>query len=240
MDKVAQDELIAKAQAWFRQTILPNHIANTRKLADPNEFDANPLLAPYIATFLEGELTAESVAKALIYPRVLGTSITTSFGQNMQTFISDVLINTFGSLIKGIDIEFTDATDGHRKYCQVKLGPKTINRDDVQSIHGHFESIYHLSKTNKAKISVDDLVVGIVYGEPGDENGHYQRIRNEYHHPVYIGRDFWHRLTGDQHFYERLIKACSEVALEAKGKELINSTIASLAASPLAKSLAAK
>ena len=71
---------------------------------------------------MTGQLTPKSIAKALAYPRVLGQSITTSFGMNMQKFISDVLVNAFGSTTQGIDIEFTDCVDGRKKYCQVKLG----------------------------------------------------------------------------------------------------------------------
>jgi hypothetical protein len=31
-------------------------------------------------------------------------------------------------MVAGIDIEFIDAIDGRRKYCQAKLGPNTITR----------------------------------------------------------------------------------------------------------------
>jgi hypothetical protein len=80
-----------KAQQWFLETIAENHIANTQKLADPNEFNINPFLISYLANFLTGNSSPESIAKALIYPRVLGTSIATSFGTNVQKFTTDVL-----------------------------------------------------------------------------------------------------------------------------------------------------
>ncbi len=108
MDKKQQEALLLKAQTWFRETILPKHLANTAKLTKTKNLDINPFLVPYLAVFMTGELTPESIAKAIAYPRVMGSSITTSFGQNMQKFISDVLGNAFGSTTQGIDIEFTD------------------------------------------------------------------------------------------------------------------------------------
>lgn len=75
-----------------------------------------------------------------MYPRILGTSLNTSFGQNVQIFISqlqDVVGGASG--IDGIDIEFVDAIDGRRKYCQCKTGPQTINKDDIATVLGHFK-----------------------------------------------------------------------------------------------------
>src|SRR5690606_17298596 len=99
----------------------------------------NPFLDKYKAQFLTGNDSPESVAKALIYPRVLGTSINTTFGSKMQKFCSEVL-EGFASTTSGIDIEFIDLVDGHRKYCQVKAGPNTINKDDVDTINRHFQA----------------------------------------------------------------------------------------------------
>ena len=31
--------------------------------------------------------------------------------------------------------------DGEKKYCQLKSGPDTINKDDVETIAGHFKSV---------------------------------------------------------------------------------------------------
>jgi hypothetical protein len=110
-------EILDKAKEWFRNIIAVNHIANTRKLKKSSEFNINPFLAIYLANFLTGNSSAKSIAKALIYPRILGTSITTSFGTNIQKFTNDVL-DAFGSTTPGIDIEFVDRIDGHKKYCQ--------------------------------------------------------------------------------------------------------------------------
>jgi len=240
MTKAERERILEQVKEWFRTVIVPNHLENTKKLASSTVFKINPFIVPYLAAYLTGELTPKSVAKALLYPRVLGTSITTSFGMNMQTFISDVLKNSFGSMVSGIDIEFEDALDGRHKYCQVKLGPNTINKDDVVSIHNHFRAARNLGRTNNVRVGHGDLVVAIVYGEPGQESGHYKKLRDEYNYPIFIGREFWLRLTGDKNFYAELLRAISEVAIEARGAVLLDETIQQLAATPAVKKLAGK
>jgi Type II restriction endonuclease EcoO109I len=233
-----QKKLLEKAKQWFRETILPNHLKNTAKLKNVAEFDVNPFLAPYLAVFMTGSLTPESIAQALTYPRALGSSITTSFGQNMQKFISDVLGNVFGSTTQGIDIEFTDCVDGRKKYCQVKLGPNTINKDDIVTIHNHFKSVRGLGRTNNVAVRQDDMVVGILYGVAGQESNHYQKLSTEHDYPIFIGQTFWHRLTGSDRFYEKLIQAITEVALEAQGKPMLDDVVSTLAQNETIKQLA--
>lgn len=238
MTKTERKRILEQVKEWFRTVIAPNHVVNTEKLTSLSKFKMNPFIVPYLAAYLTGELTPESVAKALLYPRVLGTSITTSFGMNMQTFISDVLKNSFGSMVSGIDIEFEDALDGRHKYCQVKPGPNTINKDDVVTIHNHFKSARNLGRTNNVRVEHGDLVVAIVYGEPRQVSVHYKKLRDDYDYPLFIGREFWHRLTGDENFYAELLRAISEVAIEARGKTLLDETIQQLAATPEIKKLA--
>ena len=238
MIEAERKRILEQVKEWFRTVIVQNHLRNTQKLKSPSKFDMNPFLTSYLAAYLTGELTPESVAKALVYPRVLGTSITTSFGTNIQKFISDVLRSSFGSLVSGIDIEFTDAVDGRRKYCQVKLGPKTINSDDVETIHRHFKDARNLGRTNNVTVAHGDLVVGILYGEPGQEGGNYKRLRDEYGYPLFIGQEFWFRLTGDEKFYADLRQAIAEVAIESRSADLLGDTIRQLAATPEIKKLA--
>ena len=228
MNANEQEALLQKTQTWFREIILPKHLANTAKLTKVKNLDINPFLAPYLAVFMTGELTAKSIAKAITYPRVLGSSITTSFGQNMQKFISDVLGNAFGSTTQGIDIEFKDCIDGRKKYCQVKLGPNTINKDDVTTIHNHFKAVRNLGRTNNIAVRQDDMVIGILYGIPNQESNHYKVLSGEHSYPLFIGQNFWHRLTGAEDFYQQLIDAISEVALEANGKETLDQVVATL------------
>ncbi|KAB2489639.1 PmeII family type II restriction endonuclease [Priestia endophytica] len=220
------NEIIDKAKEFFRKEIAPRHVENTKKLTKLKEFNLNPFLDKYKASFLTGSVDPISVAKALVYPRILGTSINTTFGNKLQLFCSEVL-EGFKSTTSGIDIEFIDKIDGARKYCQIKAGPNTINRDDVESIKGHFSGVRNLARTNGQRIALDDLVVGVFYGTKRELSGHYKRINEDY--PVIIGEEFWHRLTGDPDFYDKLTDAIGQVASEYDSSELIEQVIIELA-----------
>ncbi|RSK27608.1 restriction endonuclease [Bacillus sp. HMF5848] len=220
------NEIIEKAKEFFRKEIAPSHITNTKKLTKLKEFNLNPFLDKYKASFLTGNDDPKSIAKALVYPRVLGTSINTTFGSKLQKFCSEVL-EGFASTTAGIDIEFNDKIDGRRKYCQVKAGPNTINKDDVETIKGHFAGVKNLARTNNLSIGFSDLVVGVFYGTPQELSGHYKKINQEY--PVIIGSEFWYRLTGEEDFYQRLTDAIGDVASEYDGTELLEHVIDSLA-----------
>lgn len=236
MDQAEKNIILEKAQLWFKESIAENHIKNTKKLMDASEFDINPFLAVYLSNFLTGNTKPESLAKALLYPRVLGTSITTSFGTNIQRFTNEVL-SSFGSTTSGIDIEFVDQLNKNTIYCQLKSGPNTINKDDVETIAGHFTKVIHRGRTNNLRITHDDMVVGIIYGDTNSLNGHYKRITSEYHYPIYIGQDFWHRLTGDENFYADLIHAIGQVAAEADFTKELQEVIDELSSSPEIKAL---
>lgn len=228
MNQEEKQKILEDAKAFFRTRICPNHLKNTKKLKNIEAFDINPFLHSYIARFAFGDTTPESLAKALIYPRVLGTSINTTFGTNIQFFCNDVL-EAFASTTSGIDIEFIDAEDGQRKYCQVKAGPNTINKDDVPVIKDHFRGVINLARTNGLRIATDDCIVGVLYGTFDELSGHYKKIHEDY--PVIVGKDFWYHLTGDPSFYQDLIMAFTEVADEIDASEIMQETIAELAKS---------
>jgi len=215
-------EIISNAKVFFRTRIAQNHKKNTKKLESLANFNINPFLSKYLAQFAFGNSNPESLAKALIYPRALGTSITTSFGTNMQYFCNDVL-SSYASHATGIDIEFIDSTDGIRKYCQVKAGPKTINKDDVPVIKDHFRSLINLARTNGDRIASSDCVVGVLYGKYSEISTHYKKLNIDY--PVIVGQDFWYRLTGDIEFYDDLISAFAEVASEMDSSALLERTV---------------
>ncbi len=231
-----KQEILEAAKKWFKETIAINHVKNTEKLVDPEEFNINPFLVLYLANFLTGKNDPISIAKALIYPRVLGTSINTSFGQNSQKFTSEVL-KSLGSTTHGIDIEFIDQVDNRKKYCQLKAGPNTINNDDVTTIHNHFNGIKNLSRTNNLRLAMDDLIVGVLYGEKRELSSHYKNIGKKHHYPVFVGQDFWHRLTGDNDFYFELVKSLASVANEFDGTELLEKTIKELSETDIIKKL---
>ncbi|MGF1558989.1 MAG: PmeII family type II restriction endonuclease [Flavobacteriaceae bacterium] len=219
--------LLEKAKTFFRKEIVSAHINSACKKAGKlSNYNVNPFLYKYLANFLKGNDSPRSIAEALVLPRVLGSAITTSFGMRVQKLISE-LFEGFGSTTPGIDIEFIDSIDGRKKYCQLKSGPNTINHDDVETIFGHFRGTINLARTNNLNIGINDMIVGVVYGEIAELSSHYKRIGDKY--PVMIGQEFWFRLTGKKDFYFELIDAVGEVALEVDGTSVLAQTIDSLA-----------
>jgi hypothetical protein len=231
-------EVLERAKGWFKEKIIKGHIIRTEELVDPNKFQINPFITPYLSAFLTGDVTAEGIARSLVYARVLGTSISTSFGQNLQSFISDVLVNAFGSIVSGIDIKFTDKTDGREKYAQLKLGPNTINADDVTTIHNHFRDIRNLARTNQVQLHVTDLIIGVMYGSEDNLSSHYKHLRDDLNYPVYVGDEFWFRLTGDKEFFKKLIQAISETLNDVNSSQIIESVILELSKNKEIKALA--
>lgn len=222
-----RNSILENAKTWFVDEFVNSHKANTAKLSKASEFNINPFLAPYLATFYDGSVSAESLAKALFLPRALGTSVTTTFGNAIQKFVSKVIKTAFGSTTQGIDIEFTDCIDGRKKFCQVKLGPNTINKDDIKTIDDHFSAVKRLGRTNH--VAVTDMVVGVVYGSVDQLSNQYKTLRDKHHYPIYTGREFWHRLTGDPGFYDALIAAIASVAKSQDCRTLVNTTLNALA-----------
>jgi len=225
MNQKEKDKILNSFKEWFKDSLIESHRKNTEKLKDINEFNINPFLLYYIANYLEGNSNPKSLAKALVYPRALGTSITTSFGTQMQTFITKVL-GAYGSTTTGIDIEFVDQIDKRKKYCQLKSGPNAINKDDIKTIKDHFQAVKNLARTNNLKIDLSDLVFCLTYGEDSEKNSFVKALEKEY--TVYMGKDFWHRFTGDQHFYRDLIHSAGEIAKEVNMKDIVDDVIKDL------------
>lgn len=226
MNEAERRTILAKSRQFFRERVVENHISNTLKLTSLQKFNVNPFTHKYLARFAFGSSDSVSMAKALLYPRILGTSIATTFGTQLQYFCNEVL-SSYASTTSGIDIEFDDALDGRKKYCQVKAGPNTINADDVETIVNHFRGVRNLARTNHLQLQITDCIVGVFYGTQGELSNSYRKINEEY--PVYIGQEFWHRLTGDADFYHELIDAFAEVADEMDCSAMIERTIQSLA-----------
>lgn len=230
MTEDQKNSIIESGKEYFRTILIPNHLNNLNRLK-LNSFNVNPFTINYLAAFLCGNTKPEALAKALVYPRILGTSINTSFGQNIQIFISK-LAELAGSAsgIPGIDIEFIDAIDGRKKYCQCKAGPQTINKDDIATILGHFKELIGKARLDRLPIQLDDLIVGVLYGEHEDLSANYRTIGALYN--VYSGPEFWERITGDCKFYYRLAKAFGEVVEEdgIDGSLLLRNKIEEIAA----------
>jgi Type II restriction endonuclease EcoO109I len=231
-------KVLDAAQAWFESRIIEKHRENTLKLLNEDEFKVNPFTVGYLAKFIGGEISAVNVAKALVYPRVLGASISTSFGTQMQRFITDTLVTAYGSAASGMDIDFKDRVDGIEKYAQLKLGPNTINRDDVDTIDGKFKSLRNLLNTNGRKLPNNNFVVGVMYGEERELSNFYRALRDDLGWELYVGREFWKRLTGDEHFMDRLIQVFQKCASDSAVSTTLERVIEGLASRPVIQALA--
>ena len=77
----------------------------------------------------------------------------------------------------------------------------------------------------------------MIYGKPSDLSSHYKRITKQYHHPVIIGKEFWHRLTGDEDFYVDLLNAIGSVAVEADYSKEFERIVNELASKEAIKNL---
>ncbi|MGL4630264.1 MAG: PmeII family type II restriction endonuclease [Leadbetterella sp.] len=200
------EQLLKLIVEYFKKKIFENHINSSLGVNSRlKSYNINPIVVKYLSKVLEDNFTPEGVAKALYYPRVLGTSINTSFGTRIQKMFVDLSIAN-GSLIPGMDIEFIDKIDGRKKWCQLKSGPNTINSEDVNPLITKFTKTINLARTNSAMSGVrnSDFIVGVLYGDEKELSMHYQEINRK--HPVIVGKDFWHRITGFENFYEELVQ----------------------------------
>lgn len=151
-----ENELRIEIVAYFKTFIFENHINASLKVHSKlKSYNINPIVVKYLSKVLEGNYSPEGVAKALFYPRVLGTSINTSFGTRIQNMFIELQIAD-GSLIKGMDIEFVDKIDNRKKWCQLKSGPNTINSEDVRPLMKKFTDTIQLARTNRALANVNN------------------------------------------------------------------------------------
>ena len=227
MQNVDTEKMLLEAQRFFKDEIAQHHLKNTEKLTSLSEFNVNPFTIYYLSAFAFGDTSPKSLAKTLIYPRVLGTSISTTFGSSIQTFCHRVL-EAFPSVVPGMDIEFDDRVDGRHKYCQIKAGPLTINSGDPGVIMQAFKNLRNLARTNGMPINdATDCCVGVLYGTKDALNGHYGVIAKDY--PIYVGKEFWYRLTGDSLFYDNLSVAFTACAEDYFSSNALDHTIDALA-----------
>ncbi len=171
-------------------------------------FNIHPFTLIALTNSIFVNITPINAAKVLLYPRILGTSFSTIFGDRMQKFCVEYL-GASASGITGMDIEFVDKKNDQEVIMQLKAGPNTINKDDVEPIIESFKQAIRLKRTNKVNV-MPTFAMGITYGTIDQISGHYKKIMNtdllvQPNIPVYIGKDFWERITGTENFYSWLV-----------------------------------
>ncbi len=196
------EDLASNIQKYLEQNLYIAHQKNSfKKNSKLSSYKINPLTIRYLSKTLDGGYTPRGVAMALYYPRVLGTSLVTTFGTVIQKMFIELNIAE-SSLLSGMDIQFIDQLDGHLKYCQLKAGPNTLNSIDVSPMKSKFDKIRNRARTNGERINNEDMIVGVIYGNRSDLSRHYQNIDKTY--PVYVGADLWFRLTGLDDVYSKI------------------------------------
>ena len=225
------DHLVTEVEKWFTDVVIEANKKGIRELNKASSFKINRYLAPYVSQALTGAITAEGIARGLIQGRSMVTGLNTSFGTHMQIFIINQIKAAVGSAIAGIDIEFEDCVDRERKFAQVKAGVSTINKDDVAPIVTKFKGIRAKARRDGLKIAEDQTVICVLYGEKSSLSAHYKELIDE-GVDVYVGDDFWERLTGEKGMEQRLFKACLNAAAKADVKPLIEQTVTELAKDP--------
>lgn len=222
-----ENQLLTIVNKYFEEKIFENHILSAKskhtKLAS---YKINPIVVKYLSKILENQFNPIGIAKALYYPRVLGTSINTSFGTRIQNMFVELNLAS-GSLIKGMDIEFIDHFDQRKKYCQLKSGPNTINSEDVNPLLAKFSKVANLARTNNIQLSNSDLILGVLYGKEQQLSKHYQKIDKTY--PVIIGKELWHRITGFENFYSKLVNGLDQVILNLETENFLQEGYMALA-----------
>tara|TARA_R110002050_G_scaffold221441_1_gene357279 strand:+ start:60790 stop:61500 length:711 start_codon:yes stop_codon:yes gene_type:complete len=222
-----ETELLTVVTEYFKKSIFENHKKNVLKEHTKlKSYKINPILVKYLSKVLVDDFTPIGIAKALFYPRVLGTSINTSFGTRIQNMFVELGLAQ-GSLIKGMDIEFIDKLDGRKKWCQLKSGPNTINSEDVNPLLKKFSTVIHLARTNAIQLNNSDLILGVLYGEEEQLSQHYKKI-DEFH-PVIIGESLWCRITGFPRFYGKLVTQLDEMIINLETDDFFREGYTTLA-----------
>ena len=222
-----EKELLVIVTKYFKEKIFENHKVNSLKTHSKlKSYKINPIVVKYLSKILENDFSPIGIAKALYYPRVLGTSINTSFGTRIQNMFVELNLAQ-GSLIKGMDIEFVDKIDNRKKWCQLKSGPNTINSEDVNPLLKKFTSVTNLARTNSMNLNNSDLILGVLYGEESQLSQHYKRIDEQF--PVIIGKEFWYRITGYPDFYTKLVTSLDKMILNIDTEDFFKKGYSDLA-----------
>lgn len=207
-------ELRSEIAQYLKSNFSEKLSTKIKKGYNLKDFNIHPFNIIALSSGIFGEASSINIAKSLIYPRVLGTSITTTFGDRMQQMCVS-LLGAQASAIPGMDIEFEDKITGKKIIAQMKSGPNTINHGDVKPLTDEMESAYRLLQKNGGK-NMPEFAVCVIYGSLNTLSGHYKKLLStnigaQLGIPIYIGKDFWERLTGDKTFYSELIIIFQEI-----------------------------
>ena len=110
------------------------------------------------------------------------------------------------------------------KYCQIKSGPTTINKDDIKTIEDHFKGLTNLARTNHLPLDASDKVVGVLYGTHNDLSTMYRTIEHDGIN-VFAGEELFYHITGIHGLYQGLIESARRAAENSEMQESIQKLI---------------
>ena len=223
---MTKSDLIRAFTRWYEQDFLERQLETIDRAANIEEHNSNPFIAAYAAKAISGGLAPFDQARALVIQRAFGTGMHTSFGTQIQKAIITIVPTASGSVIQGMDIEFQEPATGIMRYCQVKAGPYTVNKDTSEKIVDKFDKALNLAKTNGVRITNDQLIVGVLYGTQDQLSTFYKEIEKRY--SVFAGKNFWQRLTGHEAFYEELITSFRTVSDQSEVDDRVEAAILKL------------
>lgn len=224
-NQLSEDIIIANAYDFFLEFFNKRSENYDRHKFNKKTLKFNPFTVQALAKGIGDVATPKTIAKALVYPYALGTSISTAFGTKTQQFIVKAMGDSVTpSIVTGMDIEYIDQIDNRKKYCQLKAGPTTINKDDIETICNHFKGLMRLGITNHLTVSNIDCVTGVLYGEDSDLSSMYLTIRKN-GYVVSAGQEFWYHLTGYKDMYQKMIKIANVAAGQSSMKSSIEGMV---------------
>lgn len=187
-DEQAVIQAIAKALETFYVTLIEKIDAlNIQKVMKRKN--------PYLYRAKAMESAAEIVESVLT--AFVSSSEETIFG---NCFFEPIAVAASGgnkALAEGIDIMFQDKETNTITAIAVKSGPAVFNADSKKRQEQNFAAASKLAQQAKARY---EAYIGYCYGKKSESGRGKPRMYREL-----AGKKFWTELTGDEHFYIKII-----------------------------------
>lgn len=179
----------------FIENVLVDQISLVGAL-DLDKLVLNGFSVGFLAAEVGGAITAESIARALVLPRALGSSVSTVLGTRVRQLceIVEPSARLRGSALQ--EIEFVDKVDGRKRIGRFFGGPKNANTGRSVPVGKELAALHAAHGGAKKRITAC-----ITHGEQRDLHPSFLAAQIPYE--VLVGADFWHRLSGDATFYKR-------------------------------------
>lgn len=221
----SESELLNRAQGYFEKNFMKRQKDSIQKLK-LDDIKFNPFLIRELASRISNQIDSISIAKAMVFPRVLGTSASTSFGSNTQNMIVSIMGQDVSSNVSDMDIEYQSPVTGDYRWAQLKAGPSTINKSDIETIERGFQKAQNLARQNQNKrFTFNSSICAVMYGSRDQLSNVYKTMEKNGYVNILVGNEFWYDLTGYPDFYINLITAVEKAAQSISLKDSVDDAI---------------